>query len=106
MQINAVFIVAEYSRKDVADQQSELSHSTREKGLQKLTREEQKRNFLQKIARPSLEDFLAEIDVIFKNVFLKYLMWITLTSNKVIYLISYHLVLGSWPELLWDRAGR
>ena len=51
----------------VADQRSKLSRSTWEKGLQKLTTEEQKRNFLQKIARPFPEDFLAEIDVAFKK---------------------------------------
>ena len=51
----------------VADQRSNLSRSTWEKGLQKLTTEEQKRNFLQKIARPFPEDFLAEIDVAFKK---------------------------------------
>ena len=54
----------------VADQRSKLSRSTWGKGLQKLTTketEEQKRNFLQKIARPFPEDFLAEIDVAFKK---------------------------------------
>ena len=45
----------------VADQRSKLSRSTWEKRLQKLTIEEQKRNFLQKIA------LLAEIDVVFKK---------------------------------------
>ena len=42
----------------VTDQQSNLSRSTWEKGLQKLTTEEQKRNFLQKIARPFPKIFL------------------------------------------------
>ena len=51
----------------VADQRSKLSRSTWEKRLQKLTIEEQKRNFLQKIARPFPEDFFAEIDVAFKK---------------------------------------
>ena len=52
---------------DVADQQSKLSRSNWEKGLQKLTTEKQKRNFLQKIAGPFPKDFLAEIDVAFKK---------------------------------------
>ena len=51
----------------VADQRSNLSRSTWEKGLQKLTTEEQTRNFLQKIARPFPEDFLAGIDVAFNK---------------------------------------
>ena len=51
----------------VTDQRSELSRSTWEKGLQKLTKEEWKQNFLQKIARPFPEDFLAEIDAVFKK---------------------------------------
>ena len=51
----------------VADQQSELSCSTWEKGLQKLTMEEWKQNFLQKIAHPFPKDFLAEINVAFRK---------------------------------------
>ena len=44
-----------------------LSRSSPEKRLGRLTTEERKQNFLQKIARPLLEDFLAEIDVAFKK---------------------------------------
>ena len=51
----------------VADQLSTLSCQTWEKGLQKLTTEEQKEIFFQKIACPFPEDFLAEIDVAFKK---------------------------------------
>ena len=51
----------------VADQQLELSSSTWEKGLQKLTTSEWKQNFLQKIARPFPKYFLAEIDVVFRK---------------------------------------
>ena len=51
----------------VADQLSTLSFQTWEKGLQKLTTEEQKEIFFQKIARPFPKDFLAEIDVAFKK---------------------------------------
>ena len=51
----------------VADQLSMLSCQTWEKGLQKLTTEEQKEIFFQKIARPFPKDFLAEIDVAFKK---------------------------------------
>ena len=49
------------------DQQLELSRLTQEKGLQKLTTEDWKRNFLQKITPPFLEDFLAEINEAFKK---------------------------------------
>ena len=49
------------------DQRLELSRLTQEKGLQKLTTEDWKRNFLQKIAPPFLEDFLAEINEAFKK---------------------------------------
>ena len=52
---------------NVADQRSELSRSTWEKGQKKLTTEERKQNFLQKIARPFPEDFLVETDVAFKK---------------------------------------
>ena len=45
----------------------ELSCSTWEKGLEKLSTDERKRNFLQKTARPFAEDFLAEIDVTLKK---------------------------------------
>ena len=45
----------------------ELSCSTWEKGLEKLSTDERKRNFLQKTARPFAEDFLAEIDVALKK---------------------------------------
>ena len=51
----------------VADQLSTLSFQTWEKGLQKLTTEEQKEIFFQKIACPFPEYFLAEIDVAFKK---------------------------------------
>ena len=40
---------------------------TREKGLEKLTTEEWKQNFLQKVAQLFLKDLLAEIDVGFKK---------------------------------------
>ena len=40
---------------------------TREKGLEKLTMEEWKQNFLQKVAQLFLKDLLAEIDVGFKK---------------------------------------
>ena len=49
-----------------ADQRSELSRSTQAKGLERFTMKEQMQNFLQKIARPFLKHFLAEIDVAFK----------------------------------------
>ena len=51
----------------VADQRSKLSHSTWGKGLQKLTTEEWKQSFLQKIAHPFPKDFLAEINVAFRK---------------------------------------
>ena len=51
----------------VADQQSELYSSTCKKGLQKLTTEEWKQNFLQKIAHPFPKEFLAEINVAFRK---------------------------------------
>ena len=51
----------------VADQQSELYSSTCKKGLQKLTTEEWKQNFLQKIACSFPKDFLAEINVAFRK---------------------------------------
>ena len=51
----------------VADQQSKLSLSHLEKGLERLTTEERKWNFLPKNACQFLKDFLAEINVAFKK---------------------------------------
>ena len=51
----------------VAEQLLELSRSAQKRGLQKLKTEERKWSSLQKIARPFLKDFLAEIDVAFKK---------------------------------------
>ena len=69
----------------VTDQQSELSSLTWEKGLQNLTTEEWKQNFLQKIAPHSPKISCRNRCSIWKKatsfyVLLKYLMWITLTS--------------------------
>ena len=47
----------EHLRKYMENRESELSHLTQEKGLQKLTTEEGKRNFLQKLLAYSLKIF-------------------------------------------------
>ena len=51
----------------VADQRFKLSCSTWAKGLERLTTEEQKQNFLQIFILPFLKDFLTEIDLAFKK---------------------------------------
>ena len=88
-----------------ADLRSELSCSTRGKGSQKLTTEKRKRNFLQKSLAYSSKIFLEKSmqplrKAITFYVLLKYLMWITLTHNKAIQLISLNEALESLPTFM------